>query len=155
MYARRLSVAPAAVMVPIFVMVAAAAAAVVVVVVEQWVMWLWQGDASLTFDSEISFHFEVRTRSEPGSTLRSGPLRLGPRTWKYGSGPLSHRTEPRTCGFGSVRTSVRIGPDRTVDSVVLTHWVTCVTIVIKAEFGVDHALSRIETEKQMFFKYLQ
>ena len=35
MYARRLSVAPAAVMVPIFVMVAAAAAAVVVVVVEQ------------------------------------------------------------------------------------------------------------------------
>ena len=68
-----------------------------------------------------SFHLtlEVRTRSEPGSTLRSSPLTLGPRTCKYGSG-LPHRTEPRTCGFGSVRTLVQKGPDRTVDSVCIT-----------------------------------
>jgi len=62
-------------------------------------------------------HVEVRTRSEPGSTLRSGPLRPGPRTCKCGSSPPSHRTEPRTCGFSSVWTSVRISPDRTMDSV--------------------------------------
>src|SRR6266511_307612 len=56
-----------------------------------------------------------------GSTLRSGPLRPGPRTCKCGSGPPSQRTEPRTCRFGSVRTSVRIGLDRTMDSVRVTY----------------------------------
>ena len=66
---------------------------------------------------QFSLILEVQTRSEPGSTLRSGPLTLGPRTCKYGSGPPSHRTKPRTCGFGSVRTPVQKGPDRTVDSI--------------------------------------
>ncbi len=72
-------------------------------------------DLSYTSYSEL---FQVQTRSDPGPTLRSGPLRPGPRTRKYGSGPPSHRTEPRTHRFGSVRTSVRRGPDQTVDSVL-------------------------------------
>ena len=71
-------------------------------------------------DLHCSELFQVQTRSDPGPTLRSGPLRPGPRTRKYGSGPPSHRTEPRTHRFGSVRTSIRRGPDRTVDSVTLT-----------------------------------
>jgi len=71
-----------------------------------WVRWqLWQFMTCQCYSPHlISMSFlEVRTRSELGSTLRSGPLRPGPRTCKFGSGPPWHRTEPRTCGFGSVR----------------------------------------------------
>ncbi len=65
MYARRLSVAPAAVMVLIFIVVAAAAAAVVVVVVE----WCGCDNASLPYFRRDFFPLcgpdQVRTRFDP------------------------------------------------------------------------------------------
>jgi hypothetical protein len=56
-------------------------------------------------------------RSEPGPNLRSAQPTCGPWTCRNGSGPPFQRTEPRTYRFGSVRTPVQKGPDRTVDSV--------------------------------------
>ena len=80
-------------------------------------------------------------RSRPGSTLRSGQLRPGPRTCKCGSGPPSQRTEPRTCRFSSVWTLVRIGPDRTVDSVSVTRNLVNKTISLGQQAYIDQILA--------------
>ena len=61
-------------------------------------------------------HEEVRSRSGPGPTPRSGPLTI--QTWTYYlcPGPPTSGPGPGHLGSGPVRTWVRKVQDRTLDS---------------------------------------